>query len=65
MDKLFLFRTLIVALMICLLAWDGLLWLNRHSPALPDRDLLLTCALLWIVTVLFPQNSDDDWAGEF
>jgi hypothetical protein len=64
-NKLFLFRTLIAALMLCLLAWDGVLWLTRQTPTWPHRDLLLTGALLWIFSVFFPQNSDDDWAGQF
>jgi hypothetical protein len=61
MDKLFLFRTLIFALTVCVLAWDLFLWLSGHSASLAHRDLLLTGALLWIVSVFFPQNSDDDW----
>jgi hypothetical protein len=66
MDKLNLFRTLIAALMLVLLAWDVLLLLTRNTQALAHRDLLLICALLWIVSVFFPQNSnDDDWAGQF
>ncbi len=65
MDKLFLFWTLIVALVLCLLLWDVTLWLTRHTQPLAHRDVLLTCALLWIVSVFFPQNSDDDWAGQF
>jgi hypothetical protein len=68
MDKLFLFRTLIVALMTCLLIWDGLRLLTRSGDSLPQqhKDILLTCALLWIVSVFVNQNSnDDDWAGQF
>ena len=64
-NKLFLFRTLVAALMLCLLAWDSLLWLTRQTQTWPHRDLLLTGALLWIVSVFFPWNSDDDWAGQF
>ncbi|MCC8424729.1 hypothetical protein [Mucilaginibacter sp. UR6-11] len=63
-DTLLLFRTTIAALMFCLLAWDGIQWLNLHTRPLPHRDLLLTGALLWLVSVFFPQNSDDDWAGQ-
>jgi len=68
MDKLILFRTLIVAFMFCLLIWDGLQLLTHTAGALPQqhKQLLLTCALLWIASVLMNQNSnDDDWAGQF
>jgi len=66
MDKLFLFRTLIAALMLVLLVWDVLILLTRQTKPWPHRELLLNCALLWIITVFFPQKSnDDDWAGQF
>ncbi len=68
MNKLFLFRTLIVTLMICLLIYDGLQFLAHAANAFPQqhKQVLLTCALLWIASVLISQNSnDDDWAGQF
>jgi hypothetical protein len=68
MDKLFLFRTLIVAFMFCLLIWDGSQLLTHSAGTFPQqhKQLLLTCALLWIATVFMNQNSnDDDWAGQF
>jgi hypothetical protein len=68
MNKLFLFCTLIVVLMICLLIWDGLQLLTRSLNSFPEqhKQLLLTCTLLWIVFVFINQNSnDDDWAGQF
>lgn len=65
MDKLDLLRTLIVALMIVLLVWDGLLWLMRQAPLLVHRDFLLTAFLLWFLTLFVNQNRDDDWAGQF
>lgn len=65
MDKLFLFRTLIITLLLCLLVWDGLLLISGNAQRLPHRDFLLTGTLLWFVTLFFNRNSDDDWAGQF
>jgi len=66
MEKIFLFRTMLVALLVCILLWDVLLWITHHTTWLPHKDLLLAGALLWIITILLPQKSDDDnWAGEF
>lgn len=64
-DKLSSLQTLIAALTICLLAWDIILCLTRHLRSLPHRDMVLTGSLLWIVSLFFPQQSDDDWAGQF
>lgn len=64
MDKLFLFRSFIVAFVIALLLWDGILCLTQHTTLLPHRDLLLTGFLLWFVTLFVNQNRDDDWAGQ-
>jgi hypothetical protein len=63
-DKLLLFRTLIIAVMVCLLAWDAILALNGQELIVPPQNLLLACLLLWILSLFFPQNSDDDWAGQ-
>jgi len=68
MDKLFLYRSLIVALVVCLLIWDGVQLLIRSANAMPQqhKQLVLTAALLWIISVLVKQNrNDDDWAGQF
>lgn len=65
MDKLFLFRTLIAAFMLCLFVWDGLQLLAGQAPYMPHRDFLLTAALLWIISVFVDlNNKDDDWAGQ-
>lgn len=61
MDKLFIWRTLIFAFMLCVLAWDMLSSLTLHTPPLAHRELLLAAVLLWLASVFFPQNSDDDW----
>jgi hypothetical protein len=61
MNKLFVFRTLIAALVLCLLLWDVAISLSSQKHPWPHRELLLTAALLWIISVFFPQNSDDDW----
>jgi len=60
---LFLFRTMLAAILLCIILFDTVLWLTGHGQALPHRNALLTCALLWFAALLFPQNSDDDWAG--
>jgi hypothetical protein len=61
MDKLLVFRTLLIALMFCLLVWDVALSLINHTQPVQHRDVLLIGALLWIISVLLPRNSDDDW----
>lgn len=65
MDKLFLLRAIIFALMLGIFAWDLILQFTQSSQPWQHRDILLTAFLLWIVSVLFPQDSDDDWAGQF
>lgn len=68
MNKLLLFRTSVVALLLCLLAWDGIRLLTSHSSyELPEqhREILLAGALLWFGAILATKNSDDDWAGQF
>jgi hypothetical protein len=61
MNKMFVFRTLIVTMMFCVFLWDAALLLSSHTEPWPHRELLLTGALIWIISVFFPQNSDDDW----
>jgi hypothetical protein len=41
-----------------------MLWLTGYGQLFPHRNILQTCALLWFASVFFPQNSNDDWAGE-
>lgn len=68
MQKVFLFRTLIVALMISLLLWDGFRLIFHNLNAVPQqhKELLFIGALLWIATVFINQGSnDDDWAGQY
>jgi hypothetical protein len=68
MDKLFLFRTLVAALMVSLLVFDGLPLLIHPANAVPEqhKEVLLTGALLWIATTFFNQGSNrGDWAGQF
>ena len=67
MDKFFLFRTLIVSMMICLLIFDVLRIVSHSADAFPEqhKEPLLTGTLLWIVSVIVNRGSnDDDWAGE-
>lgn len=63
--KLNLFRTVIVVLLMCLLIWDIMLWFSCHARSFEHRNTLLTVALLWFVSLLFPQKTDDDWAANF
>lgn len=68
MDKLFLFRTLIISLMICLVVFDGLQIMIHLANAFPEqhKKLLLTGALLWGISLLINQgNNEEDWAGEY
>jgi cell division protein FtsW (lipid II flippase) len=66
MDKLFLFRTLIISMMTCLLIFDVLRIMSHSADAFPEhKELLLTGILLWIVSVIINLGSNnDDWAGE-
>ena len=63
-NKLVFIRTLIMTIMVMLLAWDIMLRFIRHTATFPHRDLLLTGALLWIVSVVFPEQNDDYWVGQ-
>jgi hypothetical protein len=67
MSKVELFRSLLFAALVCLLLWDGLLWMTDPVHRLPagHKQLLLTGTLLWFTLVLSGRNRDDDWAGEF
>jgi hypothetical protein len=67
MNKLCLFRMLIVSFLVCLIIWDGLglLFNSTHTLPVQHRQLFLVGAFLWIAAVFINQNSnDDDWAGQ-
>jgi len=53
-------------MMICMLIFDVLRIMSHSADAFPEhKKLLLTGILLWIVSVITNQGSnDDDWAGE-
>lgn len=65
MNRIGLFRTLIISLIICLLTWDVFAMIGRANYSLPEthKQVLLTGALLWFVAVISDRNGDDDWAG--
>jgi hypothetical protein len=64
-DKLSLIRAVIGSVITCVLAWDAISGLIRHTTALPHRDLMVAGAVLWIVSLFFPEQRNDDWAGQF
>jgi hypothetical protein len=67
MDKLSLFKTVTLSVIICLLLSDGLRLMAypAHTLSQPHKDILLTAALLWIASAFINQRSnDDDWAGQ-
>ena len=47
--------------------WQVVLLITGPRGGDPEqlKQLLMSCALIGIVTMLFKQNSDDDWAGQF
>ena len=63
-DKIFILRSLLLAVVLGILFLDTILWLTRHGQQLEHRNALLTCALLWFASLFYNRNSDD-WAGEF
>jgi len=63
-NKIFIFRSLLFAVAVCILLFDMILWLTGQGKQLEHRNALLTCLLLWFASLFHPQNSDDDWAGE-
>jgi len=68
MNKLFLFRIVVISLTLCLLVWDGLQIMSHSLNHLPEhhKEVLLTGALLWIASVFVNEHrNDDDWAGQF
>lgn len=65
MKELFLVRAVLMVITLTITLFDVMLWLTGHGGRFPHRNALLTCALMWFATILFPQNSDDDWAGQF
>jgi len=64
-DKFSSIKWLIAALTVCLLACDVILCITRHLQSLPHQNIVLTGCLLWFASLFFPQQSDDDWAGQF
>ena len=64
-NKLFFLRAMLIAVVLGILLVDTIVWLKGIGQQLQYRDALLTCVLLWFATLFYPQNSDDDWAGEF
>jgi len=67
MEKLSLFRSFILSVIICLLLFDGLRLLTNPADSLPVRhkEMLLIAALLWIASAMINQQSnDDDLAGQ-
>jgi hypothetical protein len=64
-DKCSIIKSLIAAITVCLLVWDVILCIALHLQSLPHQDWVLTGCLLWLASLFFPQQSDDDWAGQF
>jgi len=66
-NKIDLFRSILFSALLCLLLWDGFLWVISTSHQLPEhhRIILLTGLLVWLITIPLNRNSDDDWAGQF
>jgi hypothetical protein len=67
MNKVWLYKQIIIAATIVLLLCDLAFWVIIQHRTLPSmhRQLLLSGVLLWIVSVLAGKNRDDDWAGQF
>ena len=67
MNKIGLIRSLLFAVLVCLLCWYAVLWLTDPFHRLPEhyREILLTGCLLWFATLFLDVDRDDDWAGEF
>ncbi|HVV53987.1 MAG TPA: hypothetical protein VHC47_01610 [Mucilaginibacter sp.] len=67
MNKTIVFRSLLLAALICLMLWDGMLWLTGTDGTLPEqhREILLTGFLVWFASLFLNPGSDDDWAGQF
>ena len=61
MNKIWLFRSILLTLLAFLLFWDVMMCLGHDLPSLEHRDFLLAGALLWIASMFFPQKRDDDW----
>jgi hypothetical protein len=62
MEKIMLFRLTITVLMAGVLTWDLLNRLWMPQTPLLHRDVLMTGALLWLITCFMPQSNDNDWA---
>jgi accessory gene regulator protein AgrB len=61
MKKIWLFRSVLLTLLIGLLCLDLLRSLAFGTPFPQHRNVLLASALLWVASVFFPQKTDDDW----
>ena len=67
MEKLSLFHSFILSVIVCLLLFDGLRLLTNPADTLPlqHKEMLLTAALFWIAsTMINQQRNDDDLAGQ-
>ncbi|MEO7215567.1 hypothetical protein [Mucilaginibacter sp.] len=67
-NKGFLITAFVIALLLVSICWELCLFIMSpdHRLAELPKQLMLGAALLWIVTVLFSQNQDDDdWAGQY
>jgi hypothetical protein len=66
MNKLEFTKTLIITVLLALLVWDFMQFLIARQP-MPQshKQLLATGTLLWFINLLFTNDSDDDWAGQW
>ena len=46
-NKIFIFRSLLFAVAVCILLFDMILWLMGQGKQLEHRNALLACLLLW------------------
>ncbi len=67
MNKLELTKLIPFTLLAALLIWDAMQYLAGRQTTIPQshKQLLGTTALLWFATLLFTNNRDDDWAGQW
>jgi hypothetical protein len=64
MDRQKLTGLLILLVILITLLTEAFLWLHSPTHQLPQahKQLLLLIALIWIFSLAFPRNRDDDWA---